>query len=474
MNEQEAQEVISYLQGLDYTRQEDRNAAAQMLRALQGQPQLPDSVQQAIAEANAQLQEPGGVTAPDWQSRYAGRFLGFESPRQLLDELSVLIGAVNEMDTLAGQRYTSALVEAMVSGDPAAIRELDSIIAEDSGASEATRVRVGQAVTRALEAQQGITAEGVLAQGEEDRAAAAAQTGGEPIPMSDETEEGTPSAPGSGAPDLQFEQGISGAGGVVGYYGVPLMTMGEGGTEEEWAAIVNGERVAPRYAQGFSRQPARFGFTNEEQIARVQFQMEAAGLLEPGSYAPGVWDARTAGRSNTEGWRAVLAFSNMNGMEWEEGFARLYDAGTDASARGLQMDLQRLSRERFFADPADLRARTRRFLADLGRRPDQITDEEVDRLMNAAVFGAQQARQESLEAQIAARQGMMAGPEGTMIPGGEPTVATEDFEMNPVTYFDQELEKLMSREIESRAAQQATEAGGSRVARSASIIGSAG
>jgi hypothetical protein len=191
--------------------------------------------------------------------------------------------------------------------------------------------------------------------------------------------------------------------------------------------------------------------------------MEAAGLLEPGSYMPGVWDARTAGRSNTEGWRAVLSFSNMNGMEWEDGFARLYDAGTDASARGLQMELDRLNRQAFFADPAELRSRTRRFLLQMGRRADEIDDMELDELTNAAVYGSQQARAASLQGQIEQRTSPTGG-----------TIAMDDYQMDPTVYFDQELEKLLGRELESRSMQRQAQDGSQQMSRIVRTIGSAG
>jgi len=232
--------------------------------------------------------------------------------------------------------------------------------------------------------------------------------------------------------------------------------MGEDGQPVDWAAIVGDQFVSPRYAEGYSRQPGRFGFNNEEDIARIQMQMEAAGLLQPGSYAMGVWDATTAGRSNTEGWRSVLAFANMNGLDWEDAFDRMYDAGTDAAARGLSLELTRLNRQPFFADPTTLRSRTRNFLLQMGRLPTQISDEELDSLTDQALYGAQAARRATIESQIQQRLGGAVGPDGEMLPT---TTRGDEFEMDPVAYFDRELEKLTAREMEARTEQQLSERG---------------
>ena len=100
MTPEQAQQVIAFLRGLDYTRQEDRNAASQMLDSLRQYPQLPREVADAVGQANAQLQQPGGVTATGPTSpQYASRFLGFKHPAQYIDELGVLIGSFNDMDT---------------------------------------------------------------------------------------------------------------------------------------------------------------------------------------------------------------------------------------------------------------------------------------------------------------------------------------------------------------------------------------
>jgi len=342
------------------------------------------------------------------------------------------------------------------------MNQLDSILSEDSGVSEVTRLNVASAIERVNAVETGVGLPPQSAQrppttGPSDEGATPTPT---PTAADIEGEE----APTTGAPDIDFDAQIGGqVSGFVGFYGVPLQTLDEQGTVVPWEAIVNGQGVAPRYADGYSRQPGRFGFNNEEQIARVQFQMEAAGLLEPGSYMPGVWDARTAGRSNTEGWRAVLSFSNMNGMEWEDGFARLYDAGTDASARGLQMELDRLNRQAFFADPAELRSRTRRFLLQMGRRADEIDDMELDELTNAAVYGSQQARAASLQGQIEQRTSPTGG-----------TIAMDDYQMDPTVYFDQELEKLLGRELESRSMQRQAQDGSQQMSRIVRTIGSAG
>jgi hypothetical protein len=145
-------------------------------------------------------------------------------------------------------------------------------------------------------------------------------------PPSQQMDPATAAAGGTLPPGVGLEDfaGQIFGGGQVGFYGVPDETRDEEGMVVPWEAIVGNESVAPRYPTGWSLQPDRFGLTNAESIARAQILMEDAGLLQPGSYRPGVWDVRTAGRSNEEGWRAVLSFANVTGQSWEESFYRVY------------------------------------------------------------------------------------------------------------------------------------------------------
>ncbi len=261
------------------------------------------------------------------------------------------------------------------------------------------------------------------------------------------------------------------------FYGVPEMTGGdEPDTWVPFEAIVGDQTVAPRYPTGWSLQPDRFGLTNEESIARAQILMEEAGLLQPGSYRPGVWDVRTAGRSNEEGWRGVLSFANVTGLDWEDAFSRLYDAGTDAAARGLQMDLERLSRTPYFEDPEKLRARARSFLRAMGRRESEITDDELDRVVEMAATGAQQSQMQALTQRVE-RQGMV-GPQGMAaagaLAGGDmPVAPLSEPQLDPIAHFDNALRQVMGREIESREAQEEAARGGQRFERAAGMIGSA-
>jgi hypothetical protein len=192
--------------------------------------------------------------------------------------------------------------------------------------------------------------------------------------------------------------------------------------------------------------------------------MEDAGLLQPGSYRPGVWDVRTAGRSNEEGWRAVLSFANVTGQSWEESFSRLYDAGTDASARGMRMELERLSRTPYFEDPEKLKQRTRQFMRSMGRAESEISDEELEMMMDLAAQGGQQRLMESMERRIEERQGQMLGGAGRqaagaltggVMPAGIPGQAPLD----PIAAFDSALRDVFGREIASRDDQQAAQVG---------------
>jgi hypothetical protein len=285
---------------------------------------------------------------------------------------------------------------------------------------------------------------------------------------------------GTGAP-LDFDPTeiarlLSGSG-QSRFYGVPEMTGGdEPGSWVPFEAIVGDQTVAPRYPTGWSQQPERFGLTNEESIARAQILMEEAGLLEPGSFRPGVWDRRTSGINDERGWRGVLAFANATGLDWEDAFSRLYDAGTDASARGLQMDLERLSRTPYFEDPEKLRTRARSFLVSMGRRASEITDQELDGIVEMAATGAQQSQMAALTQRVE-RQGAMGlqGEQavGALGGGGMPVAPLSEPQLDPIAHFDNALRQVMGREIESREAQEQARTEGGRIERSAGMIGSA-
>ena len=166
----------------------------------------------------------------------------------------------------------------------------------------------------------------------------------------------------------------------------------------------------------------------------------------------------------------------MTGTDWETAFSRLYDAGVDAGARGMQLELDRLRRAPMFEDPERLRDRTRRFLRAMGRSESEITDEELEAVMQMAVTGAQQSRMAQIEGRIQEQAGRPAqGGQAVRALGGGtmPTPLPPAPEMDPITHFDSALRDVMGREIESREAQEEARAGATRMARSAAIIGSA-
>lgn len=436
MTAEQAMEAIQRLASFNFEIRRDRDAAREYIEQLEAMGELPAEVSIAIAAAQRQIETRGGQTNLD---------MGDPS---LWDHISFAdaLAAMQYMDREQANRYVAALLVATESGDPLAT---DAILAELSQAPNVpddVRLKIEGAVE---------------------------------VFVVDETQEAVEagaSDPGTGAPLDMFDpdelrQLLGGAAGQT-HYGVPSVT-GEGVPFE---AIVGDETVAPQYPTGWSMQPQRFGLNNEESIARAQILMEDMGLLRPGEYLPGVWDIRTAGRNDTQGWRAVLAFANMTGISWEDSFSRLYDAGTDAAARGLQMELERLSRTPYFEDPEKLRDRTRRFLRSMGRTESQITDEELDQIMSMAARGSQQSMMGALTEQYERQatiglQGDVAL--GALQGGGLPAAPMSDAPLDPIAHFDNALRNVMGREIQSREAQDEASGAAQRMARTAGMIGSA-
>jgi len=438
MTQDEAIAIVQQLGALDYNDQADRNVALQIISDLSQMNQLPPMVATALATSQQQLDAGGGVanqTPKDFRSR--GEFLF-----GLLDvtPLSVALSPLTMMDTARGKRYIEALITAGQAGDPAALRRIADILNEDDSVPQNIRDEIAGGIEQVIE-------------------------------------EADPENVESGSPATSFDRFQASFGTTGGrYYGVPETTLDQDGVEVAWGALVGDATIAPQYPTGWSLQPEKFGLNNEESIARAQILMEDAGLLRPGEYLPGVWDIRTAGRNDTQGWRAVLALANVTGTSWEQSFSRLYDAGTDAAGRSIQMDLERLSRTPYFEDPEKLRERTRRFLRSMGRSESQMTDEEVDSIMSMAARGAQQGLMGSLTQQYE-RQAMM-GPQGetalSALQGGDlPVAPPSEAPLDPIAHFDNALRGLMGREIESREAQEQARTEGGRIERSAGMIGSA-
>ena len=172
----------------------------------------------------------------------------------------------------------------------------------------------------------------------------------------------------------------------------------------------------------------------------------------------------------------MLSFANVTGTDWEDSFSRLYDAGVDAGARGMQLELERLSRTPYFEDPEKLRDRTRRFLRSMGRAESEITDEELDAIMQMAATGAQESRMAQIQGRIDERAGgvfpgrqALGAIRGGPMPAGVPQAP----QMDPIAHFDSALRNVMGREIQSREAQEEARVGEPRIARSAGMIGSA-
>ena len=448
MTAEQAMEAIQQLASFNFERRSDRDAARRYIEQLEAMGELPAEVSVAIAAAQRQIETRGGQTNLD---------VGDPS---LWDHISFAdaLAAMRYMDQDQANRYVAALLVATQSGDPFATDAVLVELAQAPNVPDDVRLKIEGAVE-------------VFVAGENQEATGPDTTGPN---TTGQTQTGADLD--SGAP-LAFDPDalaglLAGAGAGERYYGVPTST-GEGMPFE---AIVGDDTVAPQYPSGWSLQPQRFGLNNEESIARAQILMEDMGLLRPGEYLPGVWDIRTAGRNDTQGWRAVLAFANVTGMTWEDSFSRLYDAGTDAAARGLQMELERLSRTPYFEDPEKLRDRTRRFLRSMGRTESQITDEELDQIMSMAARGTQESMMGALTEQVE-RQGMV-GPQGDValgaLQGGDlPAAPMSEAPLDPIAHFDSALRNVMGREIASREAQDEAAGGAQRMARTAGMIGSA-
>jgi uncharacterized protein (UPF0147 family) len=450
---EEFTQVIVELNQLDYNVQDQRNRALQILQQLTGIGEVPSEVANAAAQAWRRLEAGGGVaeqTPRDFRKRSEYLFGLFD-----VVPMSVALTPLDMMDTGRGKRYMEALFTAAQTGDPAALRRVTAILEEDDAVPRDTRNKIEGAIEVVIEQEDG----GVPP-------ADAART-----PMGAGQEGALP-------PGLDFDAfaGMLQASGGVPFYGVPEQTLDDEGRVVPWAAIVGDEEVAPRYPMGWSKQPERFGLTNEESIARAQILMEEAGMLQPGQYTLGVWDPMTAGRSPLEGWQRVLSFANVTGTDWEAAFGRLYDAGVDAASRGMQLELERLARAPMFEDPERLRDRTRRFMRSMGRQESQITDEELESIMQMAVTGAQQSRMQQLTAGVErqAELGMRGDIAVGALQGGDmPVGPLVQPEMDPIAHFDSALRNVLGREIESREAQEEARVGAPRLARSAGMIGSA-
>lgn len=465
MTPEEFTQVIVELNQLDYNAQDQRDRALQILQQLTALGQVPEEVANAAAQAWRRLEAGGGVavqTPRDFRKRSEYLFGLFD-----VMPMAVALSPLDMMDTARGKRYMEALFTAAQTGDPAALRQVSAILGEDSAVPQETRDEIDGAIEVVIEQEDsGVSPMSPQATGRPQSAEAAAD-GPQAIPV----EGGLP-------PGLDFDAfaGMLTASGGVPFYGVPEQTLDEEGRVVPWAAIVGDEEVAPRYPMGWSKQPERFGLTNEESIARAQILMEESGMLQPGQYTLGVWDVATAGRSPQEGWQRVLAYANVTGTDWEASFSRLYDAGVDAASRGMQLELDRLARAPMFEDPERLRDRTRRFLRSMGRAESQITDEELESIMQMAVTGAQQSRMAQLTEgiELQGQLGMRGDQAVSALGAGDmPAPPPSMPEMDPIAHFDSALRDVLGREIQSREAQEEARVGAPRLARSAGMIGSA-
>lgn len=150
-------------------------------------------------------------------------------------------------------------------------------------------------------------------------------------------------------PDFRAEREFVGLPGDIG--------VGPGGTRQRVS-------VPPRYAAG---DEFRFQYASTTEIRRQQKELEAAGLLEPGSFTPGFWDQASA-----DALQSAMGFANRGGTTWQEVVAELKSIPRQIEfERGPEFEPPVIPQP----DPATIAQRVvAEFRGRLGREP---TDEEM-------------------------------------------------------------------------------------------------
>lgn len=150
-------------------------------------------------------------------------------------------------------------------------------------------------------------------------------------------------------PDFRAEREFVGLPGDIG--------VGPGGTRQRVG-------VPPRYAAG---DEFRFQYASTTEIRRQQKELEAAGLLEPGSFTPGFWDQASA-----SALQSAMGFANRGGTTWQEVVAELKSIPRQIEfERGPEFEPPVIPQP----DPATIAQRVAaEFRGRLGREP---TDEEM-------------------------------------------------------------------------------------------------
>lgn len=96
------------------------------------------------------------------------------------------------------------------------------------------------------------------------------------------------------------------------------------GAEFEFSPLT--QAIPPRYFEGDEFLPAQLSV---EQRARLQKQMEQAGLLDSDNYSLGVWDKKSWGA-----YKELLTFANASGLTAEDALDQWVKLGIEAGRGG--------------------------------------------------------------------------------------------------------------------------------------------
>lgn len=174
------------------------------------------------------------------------------------------------------------------------------------------------------------------------------------------------------------------------------------------------QAIKPRYFEGDQFSPAG---QSPEQIARIQSQLVAAGLIEEGEYWAGFWDAATS-----SAYTMVLGYANQSGLTADDAIRRLQETLPDSvkEARAKKKAMEVFQAPPFMApDPAKLAQDVKEtFRRRLGRDP---TPEDLASMTAALGDSYRQA----YDAEVAAARAhfnaqLGKGPAGTTVQDVDP------------------------------------------------------
>ncbi len=150
----------------------------------------------------------------------------------------------------------------------------------------------------------------------------------------------------------------------------------------------------PRYREGDEWRPAGFSV---EKITALQRQLVRAGLLD-GDFAWGWFDTPTR-----EAYRGLLGAANLRGLDQGRALGQLIDQRATQVEERRQQAMETFEPEPFLGiDPSSARQQARQFMVANGRRPTDITDEELDEMV--AVLTGQYRARHTWEQELSRRQ----------------------------------------------------------------------